>query len=220
MIKAVLFDLDGTLANTLNDLGNAVNYVLEKYGYPTHPLESYKLKVGGGMRNLIHKSLPESEQNEETEQKVLAEFLEYYSKHFADETCCYEGISELLYKLKNMGMSLAVVTNKAQDMTDLVMQKLFESDTFNYIIGKREGIATKPDPESAFIAIDKLGVNSDECIFVGDSGVDMLTALNCGALPVGVLWGFRSAEELKKSGCRFFLNKPDDLVKLIEAINL
>lgn len=220
MIKAVLFDLDGTLANTLNDLGNAVNYVLEKYGYPTHPLESYKLKVGGGMRNLIHKSLPESEQNEETEQKVLAEFLEYYSKHFADETCCYEGILELLYKLKNMGMSLAVVTNKAQDMTDLVMQKLFESDTFNYIIGKREGIATKPDPESAFIAIDKLGVNSDECIFVGDSGVDMLTALNCGALPVGVLWGFRSAEELKKSGCRFFLNKPDDLVKLIEAINL
>ncbi len=219
MIKAVLFDLDGTLANTLNDLGNAVNYVLEKNNYPTHLLESYKLKVGGGMANLIHKSLPESERNEETEKKVLTEFLDYYSKHFADETCTYSGIDELLHTLKSMGMSLAVVTNKAQDMTDLVMKKLFSSDTFDYVIGKRDGIPTKPDPKPAFIAIDKLGVNSDECIFVGDSGVDMLTALNCGALPVGVLWGFRSADELKKSGSRFLLREPYELVKLIEAIN-
>lgn len=219
MIKAVLFDLDGTLANTLNDLGNAVNHTLSKYNYPTHPLESYKLKVGGGMKNLIHKSLPESEQNEETEQKVLTDFLDYYSEHFADETCLYDGIAELLSALKNKGMSLAVVTNKAQDMTDLVMKKLFSDNTFNYIIGKRDGIPTKPDPEPAFIAIDKLGVNSDECIFVGDSGVDMLTALNCGALPVGVLWGFRSAEELKKSGSRFLLHEPKELIKLIEAIN-
>ena len=219
MIKAVLFDLDGTLANTLNDLGNAVNHTLSNYNYPTHPLESYKLKVGGGMKNLIHKSLPESERNEETEKKVLADFLEYYSEHFADETCLYDGIAELLSALKNKGMSLAVVTNKAQDMTDLVMKKLFSDNTFDYIIGKRDGIPTKPDPEPAFIAIDKLGVNSDECIFVGDSGVDMLTALNCGALPVGVLWGFRSAEELKKSGSRFLLNEPEELIKLIEAIN-
>ena len=219
MIKAVLFDLDGTLANTLNDLGNSVNCTLKKYGYPTHSLESYKLKVGGGMRNLIHKSLPESDRNEETELKLLKDFLDYYSKHFVDETVLYEGIEPLLHKLKEKGMKLAVVTNKAQDMTDLLLKKLFSDDTFDYILGKREGIPTKPDPEPAFIVIDKLNVNSDECIFLGDSGVDMLTALNCGALPVGVLWGFRSADELKKSGCRFLLNNPDELLTLIEAIN-
>lgn len=215
MIKAVLFDLDGTIANTLEDLADSANYVLAQNGYPTHKTECYKTFVGNGIAKLIERVLPDTQRNAENLHKLKAQFLAYYGEHYCDKTKPYDNIPELLRKLKQKGIKIAVVTNKAQAMADAVVNKLYGKG-FCAVYGQREDMPTKPDPALTHLAMSELSVAPCECLFVGDSNVDIYTAMNSGAYPVGVLWGFRSEEELKAAGAKAVLSHPAQLLKLIK----
>ncbi len=215
MIKAVLFDLDGTLVNSLDDLANACNYALEQNGFPTHETEKYKYFVGNGIPNLIKRILPENSRQEETLAKVSAKFYEHYSVHYADNTCTYKGLPELVSNIKKQGIKVAVVTNKADAPANEVVNRLLPN-TFDLVYGQREGIPTKPDPTLTLMAMEELGVEPKECIFIGDSGMDVATGVNSGAVPVGVLWGFRKAEELLQNGARYLIDAPEKLLDIIK----
>lgn len=214
MIKAVIFDLDGTLLNTIDDLGNSVNFTLKKLGYPTFTIEEYKYKVGNGMRSLIERSLPKGHQNDGEIESALRIFTEHYKLHKADNTAPYKGIPELLKALKEKGIKTAVVTNKAHASAKPLIDEIFP-DMFTQVTGQKEGVPTKPDPTAVFNTMNALEVAPSECIFVGDSWVDMKTAKNCGAFALGVLWGFRKADELKENGADALIEKPEELLKYI-----
>lgn len=220
MIKAVLFDLDGTLVNTLGDLALSVNYVLSKHGHPTHEADKYKIFVGNGNEVMMRRALPENFRSDrEYVLKLREEFYSYYKEHCADVSFVYDGINELLTALGEMDISIAIVTNKAQSMTDVLVPKLFDKNIFSAIIGQRDSVPTKPEPHMPFLAMSEMDVNPDECLFVGDSGSDMSTGLNCGNTPVGVLWGFREREELTKDGARYIVETPSQIVDIIKEIN-
>lgn len=217
MIKAVLFDLDGTLVNTLGDLSFGVNNELSKRNFPIHEPNAYKMFVGNGIPKMVERAAPVG-----TDESVLKEmtdsFVEYYSVHYADFTTAYSGTKELLETLKEKGIKVAVVTNKAQGPAELVIDKFF-GNAFDLIFGQKPGIPAKPDPTAAIMAMKELSVNADECIFLGDSGVDVKTAVNSGAYPVGVLWGFRDETELLQNGAKKLINDPQELIKIIDDIN-
>lgn len=215
MIKAVLFDLDGTLVNSLEDLANAGNYALNLFNFPTHETEKYKYFVGNGMPNLIYRILPEESRDENTHKTVLAEFLKYYKLHSNDKTYVYDGIKELIGALKQKKIKIAVVTNKAHEPANEVINATLP-DTFDLVYGQRPEIPTKPDPTLTLMAMKELGVSPKECIFIGDSGMDVATGVNSGAVPVGVLWGFRTADELLQNGAKHLINEPLELIKIIE----
>lgn len=218
MIKAVLFDLDGTLVNSLFDLADGVNHALSLKGYPTHPVESFKYFVGDGIPKMIERALPSDCRDADTINQIKDVFLSYYAVHYADNTYAYEGMRELVGTLKDKGFIIAVVTNKDQNMANEVVNSLY-GDVFDLIFGKREGIPAKPDPTAALMAMQELGVKPCECIFIGDSGMDVATAVNSGAVPVGELWGFRQRDELLENGAKYIINKPNELLEIIEAHN-
>lgn len=218
MIKAVLFDLDGTLADSLTDLADAVNQALKKNGYPVHPTESFKYFAGDGIPKMIERALPLDKRTQADIDVIKEIFSPYYSLHYADNTYAYAGMPELVNTLKTRGYIVAVVTNKAQDMADIVVKSLY-GDVFDLIFGKRDSIPAKPDPTAALMAMKELGVKPDECVFIGDSGMDVATAVNSGAVPVGELWGFRGEEELIQNGARYIIRKPSELLQIIEELN-
>lgn len=220
MIKAVLFDLDGTLVNTLGDLANSVNRVLREHGHPIHPVELYKKFAGNGNEVMMKRALPEEKrQDREYVLKLRQEFYDYYKEHCADVSFLYDGIEELLNELKAEGILVAIVTNKAQTMTDVLVPKLMDKNIFSAIIGQRDGVPTKPEPHMPFLAMTEMEVNPDECLFVGDSNTDIETGLNCGNTPVGVLWGFRDREELVNAGARYIVSSPGQIADIIRSIN-
>ena len=216
MIKAVLFDLDGTLVNSLFDLGASTNYALKKMGFPTHETEKYKIFVGDGMAKLIERALPEDKRDRETINTTLQIFMEHYRAHYVDKTVPYDGISELLDALK--GYKKAVISNKADEMVIPLTKKLL-GDRFDIVCGKREGYPTKPDPTLTLEIIEKLGVAPKECIFVGDSGMDMAVAKNSGCVAVGVLWGFRGKEELKANGADYIVSNALEILHILKELN-
>ena len=218
MIKAVLFDLDGTLVNSLADLANSVNFALSSLGFKTHETEEFKYFVGDGIPKMIERALPEDKRDEINVQKVKDVFLKYYALHFADNTVPYDGIIELVSHLSKSGIKIAVVTNKAQEMADKVVFGAF-GNVFDLVFGKREGIPAKPDPAAAIAVMKHLNVTPEECIFIGDSGVDVLTGANSKALPVGELWGYREEEELLKNGAKYIIKRPEELLEIINGIN-
>ena len=217
MIKAVLFDLDGTLVNTLGDLSKGVNAELAKRGYPTHPKDAFKIFVGNGIPKMVERAAPVG-----TTPEVLKEmtdsFVAYYSVHYADYTEAYSGTAELISAVKDKGIKVAVVTNKAQGPAELVVNKFF-GDSFDLIFGQKPGIPAKPDPTAALLAMEALGVTPNECVFMGDSGVDVETGVNSGAYPVGVLWGFRDEAELKGAGAKELIENPLELISIIDKLN-
>lgn len=220
MIKAVLFDLDGTLINTLDDIADSVNFILCKYGHPIHKNEEYKYFAGCGNEIMIKRALPEKyRQDREYVLKIRDEFFERYGEHCTDKSYVYEGIYELINSLKKMDIMVAVVTNKSQKMTDITLPKYFKTGTFSAVIGQRDGVPTKPEPHMPFLAMTEMEVNPDECIFVGDSYNDIEAGLNSGNTPVGVLWGFRDKKELSDAGARYIVENPMEIVKIIEEIN-
>ncbi len=218
MIKAVFFDLDGTLVNSLKDLACSFNYSLSQNGFPTHETEKYKFFVGSGIPKAIERALPEENRNAETIEKCRVLFFEHYAVHFADNTSPYEGVCEVVDEIVKLNLGIAVVSNKAQSMADIVVPKIY-GDTFKTVIGKREGIPAKPDPALINIALEIFGIKPCECLFVGDSGMDMAAAVNAGAIPVGVLWGFRPREELEKNGARYIIDNPYKLLDIISEFN-
>ncbi len=213
-IKAVLFDLDGTLINTIDDLSDAVNYALTKAAYPLHEVSEYKLMVGNGMRKLIERALPEDLRDDATIRRVLADFMEYYNAHSVDKTVPYEGLPEIVKEIRKKGYLTAVVTNKEEKAAKQILSSLYP-DSFDLIIGQRDDLPPKPDPAAALLAMKTLGVTSEECIFIGDSGVDIETAVNSGAFPVGVLWGFREEPELRENGAKAIVSNPKDILQVL-----
>lgn len=211
--KAVLFDLDGTLVNSLLDLADSVNHVLALNGFSIHPVESYKYFVGDGIPTMIRRAMPENE-GEETHKKLIAEFLEYYAVHSLDKTAPYEGILALVEDLKKSGVKVAVVTNKAQEAANVVVTKLF-GNLFDSIMGLRPDIPAKPDPTAALMVMEELGVKPFESAFVGDTSMDIAVGVNSGAYPVGVLYGFREKDELEAAGAKEFANNAQELRKIL-----
>lgn len=218
MIKAVLFDLDGTLVNSLEDLAVSTNYALKKFGFSIHETEKYKYFVGDGMLKLIERVLPENNRDDDTIKKVFEVFWNYYAEHYLDNTLAYDGIHNLIKNLKQLGLKVAVISNKADQMAKIVTDKIF-GDIFDFVTGKREGYPTKPDPTLTLEVIEELGFKPDECVFVGDSGMDMATAKNSGCVAFGVLWGFRKSDELLKNGADYLLQSPNEILKTVEEIN-
>ncbi len=218
MIKAVIFDLDGTLVNSLSDLADSTNYSLKLHGFNTHPVEAYKYLVGDGMAKLIERGISNDQVDEKLFKAVFDDFMAYYREHFLVNTEAYDGISELLDELKNMDMKLAVVSNKSDDMAKKVVSSVFGDGVFDVVTGKRAGLPTKPDPALTLLIIKELGLTPDECVFVGDSGMDTLNAVNAGCYPLGVLWGFRSENELLQNGAKALAAEPSEILEIIKGL--
>lgn len=214
MYNCAIFDLDGTLLNTIEDLAIASNYALELEGYPTHEVEKYKHFVGDGRYKLIERILPEDKKDKETLNRVVASFDEYYGKHMLDKTKPYDGIIEMLDKLHDAGVKLAVVSNKPDKFAGDVV-KTFFGDRFDVVFGHRDGYLTKPDPTAVLDVMKCLGFDKDECIYIGDSNVDIMTAKNAQVKSIGVIWGFRGEEELKNAGADFLAQNTKELLEII-----
>ncbi len=208
--KAIVFDLDGTLTDTLADLKNSVNHALSEFGFPARSLEEIRSFVGNGVRRLIYLSVPENTPDEVSE-KCLDVFKAYYKDHSCVETKPYDGIIEMLSELKSRGIKTAVVTNKMHEAAvDIV--KLFFDGLIDVTIGQIDGVAQKPQPDSVFLALQKLGVSKDNAAYVGDSEVDCMTAQNAGIPCIGVTWGFRDREILENNGAQFIVDMPKQIL--------
>lgn len=217
MIKAVLFDLDGTLVNSLADLADSTNFALKGLGFPTHETEEYKYLVGDGIPKLIERALPKGEKTEENINKCLSLFMARYREHYFDKTDAYGGIKDLLCSLRAEGVKIAVISNKAQEMAQKVVDKVF-GDIFDAVAGKREGYKTKPDPALTLEVIKELGVTPRSSVLVGDSGMDMAAAVNAKITGIGVLWGFRTETELRQNGADYIADTPAQILNIIKEI--
>ena len=211
--RAVLFDLDGTLADTLADLANAVNHALTTLGCPTHPLPAYRYFVGDGARNLILRTLPADKAS--LADKALALMRAHYEAHCFDETRLYPGIQELVPVLFRQGLKLAVFSNKPDDFTKRMVAHYFPYSPFTAVRGQRANLPIKPDPTVALQIAEELGIPPSEWVYLGDTNTDMHTATAAGMFPVGVLWGFREREELVEAGALKLIARPDELLQLL-----
>ena len=215
----IIFDLDGTLLNTIDDLGYACNYALEKAGYPTHPIAEYPRMVGNGINNLIRRALPEAERTEEQIMRVRAHFVPYYDAHNCDYTRPYEGIPAVLTALKAQGHQLTVASNKYQAATEKIVTHFFPG-IFDVILGEREGVERKPNPQIVFDILKRVQ-NTDryadrvqtEILYVGDSLVDRETAQNARVPFVACSWGFVPREQLVAAGIEHIIDKSEEILR-------
>ena len=211
MIKAVIFDLDGTLLDTLEDLANACNYALRSCGFKIHDVKDYTRFVGNGRYKLIERIVPYIyREDKETINKVLRLFDEYYGEHMIDMTKPYDGITEMIEALKEKNMKMAVVSNKPHEFAEDVVRRYF-GDSFEIAYGQRPNHPTKPDPKTVYEVIESLNVEKDECIYVGDSDVDIMTAKNSKMPCISVTWGFRDEKFLLENGATILINAPSEI---------
>ncbi|MFC1854155.1 HAD family hydrolase [candidate division CSSED10-310 bacterium] len=215
VIKAILFDLDGTLLNTLSDLANAVNRVLLNKGFPTHKIDAYRYFVGDGAEMLIKRALPNEKQEPETIRECLQAFQVQYEQNWANETIPYDGITEMLDGLHGRGLKLAVLSNKPHDATVRCITSLLPDWSFDIILGQREAVPRKPDPAGALEIADTLKISPSAFLYLGDTAIDMKTARAAGMFPVGALWGFRTAAELSENGAGALIIHPSEIFKLL-----
>lgn len=218
--ELVIFDLDGTLVNTIADLATASNYALAACGYPTHHISAYPFYVGNGITKLIERALPSEARNDDEIERVKRIFREYYDEHLTDASEPYPGIPELLHELRFRDVKLAVVSNKYQSAVERIIERLFPGIEWVAIIGQKPGIPTKPDPSMVFQVLLKSPVSKGAVMFVGDSGVDMETATRAGVESVGVTWGFRPESELTEYNADNIINSPSLLPGIIDSKNL
>ena len=204
----IIFDLDGTLLNTIDDLGYACNYALAKTGYPTFPIEAYPAKVGNGINNLIRRALPVAERTEENILRVREHFVPYYNAHNCDYTRPYDGITEVLATLKAQGHHLAVASNKYQAATEKIVNHFFP-ELFDVILGEREGVERKPNPQIVFDIRKRL---PGEPLYIGDSLVDFETAKNAHVPFVACSWGFVAREKLVEAGIEHIIDGPEEIL--------
>lgn len=223
---AYFFDLDGTLLNTLDDIGHTGNAVLAARGYPQHPLPAYRMMVGLGFKWLLRQALPQpmveemaAKRPEELDsllEQMVMEAREWYAAHLHDCTVPYPGIHSALRRIAGQGQVMAVLSNKPEVLTVPLIQHFFPDIGFAQIRGGRAGVPLKPDPEAVGAMLGELDLQSDKCYYVGDSVVDILTAKNAGMVSVGVAWGFRGLPELEKAGADILLESPEQLAELPE----
>ena len=214
--QALIFDLDGTLLDTLDDLADSVNAVLHMYGYPQKTRDEVCAAVGNGIVKLIERVIPEGRENPSFD-RVLADFKQYYGAHCEDKTAPYAGIPELLAQLQNVGVKMAIVSNKA-DFAVKTLAKAWFPNTIPVAIGENEaaGIRKKPAPDTVDLALRELGVTREQAAYVGDSEVDVLTARNCEMPCLSVTWGFRSRELFIESGADILIDTPQALWDAIQ----
>ena len=215
MKKLVIFDLDGTLLDTIADLAESANYALKQLGYPTHDVETIRTFVGNGINKLLERALPSHEQTEENVIRMRSHFVPYYDVHNADLSNPYPGIVSLLEDLQAKGIQIAVASNKYQEATVKLVKQYFPDIDFVEILGQREGINVKPDPTIVFDILQKADVSKEDILYVGDSGVDMQTAINAGVDAVGVTWGFRPRAELESFQPMGLIDQAEELLGFI-----
>ena len=213
--RGIIFDLDGTLLDSVEDIGDSMNEVLKKLDFPTWSYKEYKMKIGGGFRGLAINCLPEGT-DEEIIEKAVKMFSDFYDENYLNKTRPYNGIINILNELKNQGIKLGVNSNKRDDYTKALVDKYFNNIPFIKVYGDREGIIKKPDPTSALEIAKYMNLGVKEILYIGDSNVDILTAKNANMDSAGVLWGFRDREELLNYGAKFIIEKPIDILNLIK----
>ena len=212
--NTIIFDLDGTLLNTLEDLADAVNYALKESGYPLRTTDEVRRFIGNGVKKLMERSTPDNITDGDFE-KCYQLFREYYKNNSRNKTAPFEGITDLLKKLKEQGIKTAVVTNKMDEAAQDVIRYYF-GELIDITIGQRDGIPTKPDPACVNKAIESLNAEKESCIFIGDSDVDILAGHNAGLPAIGVTWGYRSKELLLESGADYIAESPFEILEFIK----
>lgn len=215
--KGVIFDLDGTLVNSLEDLADSMNSVLIRYGFPSHNLQEYKYFIGNGMKNLVRKAIPDEFRNEELILEYYNLMMEEYRNNCTKKTRPYDGIFELLNELVSRDMKLAVFSNKVDELTKKVVTILLPNWKFEAVIGYSTEIPRKPNPLGALTISQQLGIEPENLIYIGDTDVDMQTANSAGLYAVGALWGFRTKEELILNGAKNLLSRPMELIQILET---
>ncbi len=213
--QAVIFDLDGTLLNTIDDLADSMNQILRKEGFPEHSREQYNYFVGNGQRKLIERSLPESECSEENILKYMKQWKDIYKESCTVKTKLYPGIADMLLKLKELRIPIAILSNKPHDEVMKVVLHYLDEKQFSAISGQKNHIPHKPAPDGVFIILEELKALPEFCLFVGDTPVDIETAAASGMKSVGVSWGFRPVNELKEAGADYMIESPDQLISLL-----
>lgn len=217
MKKLIVFDLDGTLLNTIADLAESTNHALKEFGFPLHEVNEYYYFVGNGINKLFERALPEDARSQENILKIRSSFVPYYDVHNADFSRPYPGIPEMLDNLQKRGFKLAVASNKYQAATEKLIKHYFPEIHFVAVLGQREGVPTKPDPSIVNDCMQRAGIeNKDEVLYIGDSNVDMQTALNAQVDAVGVAWGFRPESELKAFSPKYFAYKATDILNFVD----
>ncbi len=218
MKKLVVFDLDGTLVDSIYDLADCANTALRMNNLPENTLSEYYTFVGNGMENLIRTSMKFQGGNNELYRKVRGDFDKEYKAHCNDKTCAYEGVAQLLSELMRKGIATAVLTNKADEFVGGILHKCFPEHKFEAFWGQRQGIERKPSADGLLKLISELGFEKEDCVYIGDSEVDVKTACNAGVDLICVLWGFRSKEELVSSGAELMVSNTDELLNAIITI--
>ena len=214
-IKAAVFDLDGTLTNTLNDIATAMNRSLRLHGLPEFSVDEYRYLVGDGAKKLAQRAVRD---RQEMAESVRREYQAYYQEHTLDTTRPYPGIPELLQALTERGIQVCVLSNKPHADTCGVVRHFFPEIPFAQIRGQVEGVPVKPDPTGALMIARALGLKPEAFVYLGDTNVDMRTAVNAGMHPVGVTWGFRPAEELAQAGAEHLIGNPLDLLRFVTEL--
>ena len=214
--KLIIFDLDGTLLNTIGDLAIGCDHMLSLRGLPGHTYEEYCTFVGNGIMRLVERALPEELRTEEYVKAARKDFMDYYIEHIDQKSVPYDGITELIDELQSKGAKLAVASNKFQAGTEKLIRKFFPNIDFVEICGNREGVPLKPDTALVDLILEKAGVERSRVAMVGDSGVDIQTARNAGITSIGVCWGFRSREELEENRADHIVSSVEELKKVLD----
>jgi len=214
--EAIVFDLDGTLLNTLDDLADANNQALTELGFPTHPVESYKYHIGNGVRLLLERTLPEDHRDDAMIEKGIAMMKQAYDKCWDNKTRPYAGIAEMLDELTRRGIRMAILSNKPHAYTRIIVDKLLADWDFEEVWGVSDAVAPKPDPAGINSLVDTLGVAPENTLYLGDTATDMETAKVANLFAVGVLWGFRTADELTSNGADVLLGQPSELLDVLD----
>jgi len=213
MKKLCIFDMDGTLVNTIDTISHFANTALNKFGYDSIPTDTYKVLVGNGSDILVQRMLKTLGKESDDHRELHSYYVDIYDKDFMYLTAPYDGIIDMLKELKRMGVSVAVLSNKDDQTAKKVANELFEDGLIDLCLGARPGVPLKPEPDAVFEIMKHFGVSADECLYIGDTGTDMKTAKNAGIYAVGVLWGFRSEEEIRENGADVIIN---DAMKIAE----
>ena len=219
MIKLVIFDLDGTLINSIGDIANSANCALKKYGFPEHPTNAYNFFVGDGINKLFERALPKNENTSENILIIRKFFVEHYKKHDTDYSKPYNDILQLLKSLQNQNVLLAVASNKYHEATFKLVNHFFSEIKFAAVLGQCDGTPLKPDPTIVNNILSIAGVTRKETLYVGDSGVDMQTAINSEITACGVTWGFRPRSELEQYNPAYLVDEPKEIEMLINSIS-